>query len=99
MNEALNKDTVSKNIESSVKKQILSWIFRICGAMFWCFLYISFVWYLDYRNIIEKLMGFASLGIGLAAILLPRKAFGEKYWFYAMYIFLRLGVFLMILMN
>lgn len=76
-----------------------SWMLRIFGALFWCFIYIGFVWYLDHRNGFEKLIGFATLLIGAAAILLPRSAFGAQHWYRIIYTFFGLGIFLLILMN
>jgi hypothetical protein len=76
-----------------------AWMLRIFGAIFWCFIYIGFVWYLDHRSGFEKLIGFATLFIGAAAILLPRSAFRAQYWYRVIYIFFGLGIFLLILMN
>ena len=48
-------------------------VIKIINIQVWLFLYISFIWFLDYTSAIEKTIGFSTLALGLYIIFVPKK--------------------------
>jgi len=48
-------------------------IIKIINIQVWLFLYISFIWFLDYASVLEKIIGFSTLALGLYIIFVPKK--------------------------
>ena len=48
-------------------------VIKIINIQVWLFLYISFIWFLDYASTIEKTIGFSTLALGIYIIFVPKK--------------------------
>ena len=48
-------------------------VIKIVNIQVWLFLYISFIWFLDYTSTIEKIIGFLTLALGIYIIFVPKR--------------------------
>ncbi len=80
MNQDWGSKEPLKNKDHTTTDEHTSGAIRIISTLFWCFIYVSFFWYFDYRTEIEKLIGFTTLALGVAGVFTPVKAIGKKYW-------------------
>jgi len=80
----MNQGWKNKYPESNKNNTIInghtSGSIRIISVLFWCFIYVGFFWFFDYRTDIEKLIGFTTLALGVVGVFLPVKAIGKKMW-------------------
>ncbi len=72
-------------------------ILRVIGILFLVFIYIAFIWYLEYRNGVEKFIGFSTLGVGILSIATPIKTIGMKNWLLLYTSFITGGVLLLVI--
>jgi len=55
----------SNKVKSLIKDDTFNRIIiKIINIQVWLFLYISFIWFLDYASVIEKIIGFLTLALG-----------------------------------
>lgn len=80
-----------------IAKATLGVILRVVGILFWFLIYSGFMYSGGYGNALTGIIGIMALIVGAVALLSPKRALGEKRWFYAIYVFYGLGIFLPIL--
>jgi hypothetical protein len=80
-----------------IAKATLGVILRVLGVLFWFLVYIGFMYSGGYGNALAGIVGVMALIVGAIALLSPKRALGEKRWFYAIYVFYGLGFLLPIL--
>ncbi|MEE9354151.1 MAG: hypothetical protein V3U75_01035 [Methylococcaceae bacterium] len=80
MNEELNNETPQQDRSAAIISWLASGVIRIASVIFWCFIYIGFIWFLDDRTGLEKLIGFTTLILGVVGVFTPMNAIGKKWW-------------------
>lgn len=88
MNEKFTNDAQQRARTTAIINGLTSGAIRIISVVFWCSIYIGFVWFLDDRTILEKLIGFTALVLGVVGVVTPITAVGQKYWLSIMGAFL-----------
>lgn len=86
----------NSNAEKAATSTLL---IRVFGLGVWCFDYLGLMWFFEYRNSFEKILGFVVLGVGAIILVLPRNIVGEKYWTYSLNTFFALSLLLVIIVN
>jgi len=80
MNEELKTEVQQRDRSTIIINALTSGAIRTVSVLFWCFIYIGFIWFLDDRTNFEKLIGFTTLALGVIGVFTPVKAVGQKYW-------------------
>ena len=95
MNDELDNDAQQQGRSAAIINGLTSGLIRIVSILFWCFIYIGFIWFLDDRTVLEKLVGFTTLALGVIGVFTPVKAVGKKYWLSIMGAFYVCGLVLL----
>jgi hypothetical protein len=80
-----------------VAKATLGMILRVVGILLWFLIYVGFMYSGGYGNALGGIIGIMALIVGAVVLLSPKRALGEKRWFYTIYVFYGLGLVLILL--
>ena len=80
MNEELDNEALLQEQNAAIFFGLASGAIRIVSVLFWCYIYIGFLWFLDFSTGLEKVIGFSTLALGVIGVFCPAKAIGKKYW-------------------
>ena len=96
MKKNLSNELAEQKTKKSDQFVIVSVVIRIISVLFGWFVYISFMWFLDYRTTLAQTIGFTSLILGLVTVFVPVKLLGKKRWLTIAGLFYAGGILLLV---